>query len=279
MSVSQLTKAEKFHALHFTGKPLLLPNVWDGMSAAACVMAGFEAIATTSCGVAWSLGYRDGERMPRAAMIAAIKRIARVVGDVPLSADIEAGYAHTNDELAATIKAVMDAGAIGINLEDSFPGAHEQLRNIDEAANRIRVARRAAQDMGLPLVINARVDLYLTAAGDERARDQELFARCRAYLAAGADCVFPIALRDPQKLAALVRELNAPVNAIHPQGQLTGEQLRATGVARVSTASTLALSCFDRLRQTALELRNPLQFAAIKAETSYAQLQAAFAAD
>jgi 2-methylisocitrate lyase-like PEP mutase family enzyme len=178
MNAQLIDKAERFRALHFIGKPLLLPNVWDGMSAAACVAAGFEAIATTSCGIAWSLGYQDGERMSRTEMMAAIKRIARVAGDVPVSADIETGYACNDAELAETVAAVIDAGAIGINLEDSLPGNHECLRSMEEAAHRIDVVRRAGKEV--PLFINARVDVYFTPDNDKAARDEAVLARCKA---------------------------------------------------------------------------------------------------
>ena len=277
MTATQLSKAEQFHALHFTGKPLLLPNVWDGMSTAACVAAGFAAIATTSSGIAWSMGYRDGEHMPLAEMIAAIRRIARVAGDVPLTADIEGGYARTDEELAETIAAVINAGAIGVNLEDSLPGSHKHRRSVEEAAHRIRVVRRASQYAGLPLVINARVDVYLSANDDEYARDQEALTRCKAYLAAGADCVFPIGLLDVKNLAMLVGELNSPVNAMQSQGQTTYEMYCAAGVARVSTASILALTNFDYLCRAARDLADPSRFTAMRTEATYPQMQNLFA--
>ena len=274
VSAQQIDRAERFRALHFTGKPLLLPNVWDGMSAAACVAAGFEAIATTSCGIAWSLGYQDGERMSRAEMLAAIKRIVLVARDVPVTADIETGYAHNDAELAETIAAVIDAGAIGINLEDSLPGRHECLRSVEEAAHRIAVVRGACKDV--PLFINARVDVYFTTNNDEAARGQAVLSRCKAYLAAGADCVFPIGLMDTHKLGILISELNAPVNAMQAQGQMTYEDLCAARVARVSTAATFALTSFDYLSRTARELLEPARFTAMRTEAVYPQMQKLF---
>jgi 2-methylisocitrate lyase-like PEP mutase family enzyme len=277
MSTVAFSKAEQFHALHFAARALLLPNVWDGMSAAACVAAGFQAIATTSCGIAWSLGYPDGERMLRSEMIAAVGRIVRVANEVPVTADIEAGYASTDDELANTISAVIDAGAIGINLEDGLPGEHGHVRHLTAAANRIRIARSTANRAGVPLVINARTDGYLAQTHDEQARDLQALARCKAYLSAGADCVYPIGLRDPVKVAALVRELNAPVNAMHPQSQAAYDELCKTGVARISTASLFALACFDQLQTVASELSDPAKFGALKASTTYQQVQTLFA--
>lgn len=273
---NQISRAERFRALHLAGKPLLLPNVWDGMSAAALVAAGFPAIATTSSGIAWSLGFPDGEHMSPVEMIAAIERIARIAGNVPLSADIEAGYAHTDEELAGTIAAVISAGAIGINLEDSLPGSHTHQRSVEEAAHRIRVVRRASQRMNLPLFINARADVYLSESDDAHARDQEALTRCKAYLAAGADCVFPIGLFDAEKLRVLVNELKAPVNAMQSQGRTTYEMFCAAQVARVSMASTLVLTSFDHLNKVAQELAEPSRFAAMRAESNYLQMQKIF---
>lgn len=204
------------------------------------------AVATTSGGVAWSLGYADGERAPRAEVIAATARIARAVA-VPVTADIEAGYGDTPSAVADTVSAVIAAGAVGINLEDGLPDG--ALRDMDAAAQRIQAARAAATTAGVPVVINARIDTYARSFGANASeRFEETVRRARAYLAAGADCIFPIGLADAATLAALVKAVDAPVNVAARPGMPDVAELGRLGVARVSTATrfaTLALSAVE----------------------------------
>ena len=164
---TQRAKAEAFRAMHDRSRILVLPNAWDAMSARVIEEAGARAIATTSAGVAFSVGYPDGEAIPRDEMIAAIARIARVV-TVPVSADIESGFANDTRELAETIRRVIDAGAVGINLEDQVHDGTRRLYDLEVAVERVRAAREAAEATGVPLVINARTDVYLPESASLR---------------------------------------------------------------------------------------------------------------
>jgi 2-methylisocitrate lyase-like PEP mutase family enzyme len=250
----QAEQAELFRNKHRGPRLLLLPNAWDAMSARVFVAAGFDAIATTSGGVAWSLGYADGEQTPWAEVVAATARIVRSVR-VPVTADIEAGYGETADAVMRSVAEIIAAGAVGVNLEDGTPHGPIPIRSPADAANRIRAAREAAKAAAVPIVINGRTDLYLRNIGDKAARFDETVARGRAYLAAGADCVYPIGLGDPATMGRLVKALGAPININVRTGSPSVAELEALGVARASTASQMALMAMSMTRQVADELR------------------------
>lgn len=226
--------AAAFRAQHVPGKPIVLPNVWDADTARAVEAAGFSAVATSSVAVAAALGYPDGERAPAAEMFAAAARIARAVS-VPVTVDAESGYGLPAGELVSRLR---ETGAVGCNLEDT-DHASGQLRTITEQADRLAAIRAVA---GPELVINARIDVFLRASSGAQARAAlpEAIARATAYLAAGADCVYPILLRDTQVLAEFVQAVRpAAVNANpHPDGADI-RQLGALGVARVSLGAGL----------------------------------------
>lgn len=252
---TQIDRAQALRRLHDRSAILLLPNAWDAGSARLFARHGFAAIATTSAGMAWSLGYADGERAPLDDVLAAIARITRVV-DLPVTADIETGYGQTPEQVAATVQAVIAAGAVGINLEDGAPG-HGPLRPCAVAAARIHAARVAASAVGVPIVINARVDNWMqqdaVTASD---RFADAVVRARAYREAGADCIYPIGLSDGATLAALVRAIDAPVNVAAGPGMPDLAELARLGVARVSTATrfaTLALAAVDQAAAGLLE--------------------------
>ncbi|WP_327086478.1 isocitrate lyase/phosphoenolpyruvate mutase family protein [Nonomuraea sp. NBC_01738] len=211
--------ADTLRALHVPGSPLILPNAWDAASARAVRDAGFPAVATGSAAVARSLGYDDGEDAPVQEMLDAVRRIVRVV-DVPVTADMERGFGLPPAEFAERLLAT---GAAGCNLEDSDPRTGELLDPEAQAAFLAEV--RAAA--GPALVINARVDTCLHGDGDDR----DAIARARRYLAAGADCVYPITAPD---LAPLTATIDGPVNAYFHRGSPSLGHLAGLGVARVS---------------------------------------------
>ncbi|KAB8195711.1 isocitrate lyase/phosphoenolpyruvate mutase family protein [Nonomuraea phyllanthi] len=213
-------KAGTLRALHVPGDPVVLPNVWDAVSAGAVREAGFPAVATSSAAVANVLGYEDGEETPVGEMMAAIARIVRVV-DVPVTADIERGYGLKPAELAERLAAT---GAVGCNLEDSSAG---KLVDPAEQADFLAEVRDAA---GPGLVINARVDVYVHGQGDR----EEAVERGRRYLEAGADCVYPIGLGDEDEIRALVSEVGGPVNVLFRPGVPALGRLGELGVARIS---------------------------------------------
>ena len=224
-------------SLHQPGDPLLLPNVWDAATARAVVAAGFPVVATTSWGIAASLGFEDGEDAPAADMLAAAGRIVRSV-EVPVSVDAEAGYGMAPAEVVA---ALLGVGAAGCNLEDTDHGAGT-LRDLDQHAAWLREVCAAASAGGYPLVVNARVDNFLgpfiadEPLGHQLALVPDALLRANAYLAAGADCVYPVALWEPDAVDRFMSEVQGPVNlTVEPQSPPLPE-LAALGVARLSWA-------------------------------------------
>jgi 2-methylisocitrate lyase-like PEP mutase family enzyme len=234
------SKCDLLRSLHRPGFPLVLPNAWDAATAKAVAAAGFPAVATTSNGVAAALGYQDHEGGPAGVMLAAAARITRSVG-VPVTVDAEAGYGMTAGELVAGLKGI---GAAGCNLEDTDHAA-QVLRDPGRQAAWLRDVRQAASDQGYRLVINARIDVFVSSAfSGSGGRTQgevvpEALRRARAYLDAGADCVYPIGLWEAGALAAFLWECPGPVNVIRiPQAPSIAE-LAQLGVARVSYAGLL----------------------------------------
>jgi 2-methylisocitrate lyase-like PEP mutase family enzyme len=235
--------AERLRALHHGDRPLLLPNAWDSASARAVEAAGFDAVATSSSAVAAALGYADQQGTPVDEMFAVVSRIARVVS-VPVTADVEAGYGLAADEL---IERLLAAGAVGCNLEDSDP-ATGGLIGIAAQARWLGEVRGAADRQGVPVVINARVDVHLRQVGPPEGRLDDALRRGSAYLAAGADCVFPIIVSDEPTIRALVNEVGGPINVISGPDPLPLERLAELGVARISLGGGM-----HRLVMAALE--------------------------
>jgi 2-methylisocitrate lyase-like PEP mutase family enzyme len=271
----QVRMAEAFRRRHQEPPLLLLPNVWDPMSARLFVAAGFSALATTSGGVAWALGYPDGEAAPWPEVVAATERIVRTV-EVPVTADIEAGYGATAQEVAAHVAEIIRVGVVGINLEDGLHDSDPPIRSVEDAAARIRAAREAADAEGVPIVINARSDLYHLQRGDEAARFSETVARCKAYLTAGADCVYPFGLRDPKVIAELVRAVGAPVNITGRAGMPGAAELERLGVARVTIGSAPALVAMSAINALAEALHESGRFDMLTAPLRYPDAQKLF---
>lgn len=228
-------RAAALRALHRPGDPLVLANAWDAASARATRAAGFAAVATSSAAVAEVLGYADGESTPPGEMLDAVARIVRAV-DVPVTADLERGYRMRPAELVERLAAT---GAVGCNLEDSDPGTGA-LVDPGEQADFLAAVRAAAADAGFDLVINARVDTYEAGVAGALA---EAIARARRYLAAGADCVYPIGARDAD-VPALVEATSGRVNVLARRGGPAVRDLAALGVARVSHGAGLYRATF-----------------------------------
>jgi 2-methylisocitrate lyase-like PEP mutase family enzyme len=275
--VTQAELAAAFRARHRQKPVLLLPNAWDGASARLFVAAGFDAIATTSGGLAWALGYPDGEAAPWDEVVAATRRIVRAAG-VAVTADIEAGYAETQDQLARHVAEIIDTGVVGINLED---GRHATppLRSLEDAAARIAAARAAARKAGVPLVINARCDVYfyLAQQHDDAWRLAETVKRCTAYVAAGADCVYPFGVRDPQIIGELAAAIDAPVNVTGRAGMGDAASLERLGVARITIASAPTLVAMSAVKALADDLRATGRFDGLAAILKHPDAQALFA--
>jgi 2-methylisocitrate lyase-like PEP mutase family enzyme len=245
--------ADTFRHAH-RGPLLLLPNAWDAMSARQFEAAGFGAVATTSGGLAWALGYADGEKAPWREVVAAHERIVRAVR-VPVTADIEAGYGDTPDQVGASIGEILRTGVIGFNLEDGTSRPDIPVRPIENAVARIRAAREAANAAGVPAVINARVDLYIKNVGDPASRFDETVLRGKAYLAAGADCIYPFGLADLDAIARLVKALdNVPINIVARAGTPPVADFEKIGVARISIASSATLAVMSLIKRIGEEL-------------------------
>jgi 2-methylisocitrate lyase-like PEP mutase family enzyme len=273
MDRAQQTKmATSFLARHRAPPVLLLPNAWDAMSARLFVDAGFDALATTSGGVAWALGYPDGERVPWPELLAATERIVRAA-QVPVTADIEAGYGATPAEVATHVAEIIQTGVVGINLED---GLHGPMRSIDDAARRLTAAREAARREGVPIVLNARCDVYHLQHGEESTRFAATVERCNAYLAAGADCVYPFGLRDPATIAALVKAIGAPVNITGRAGMPDAKAFERMGVARITIASAPTLVIMSAIAKLAAELHASGGFDMLNAPLRHPDAQALF---
>jgi 2-methylisocitrate lyase-like PEP mutase family enzyme len=226
-------------SMHRPGAPLVLPNVWDVATARAVVAAGFPVVATTSGGVAATLGYEDHERAPAREMLAAAARISRSV-EVPVTIDAEAGYGMEPAELVAALR---DAGAAGCNLEDT-DHASGTLRDPAQQADWLAAVREAASGQSYDLVVNARIDVFLpdVLAGSQRPQEAlvaEALRRAHAYFEAGVDCVFPIALWERDPLAVFTRRASGPVNILETPRAPAPADLTTLGVARISYGSLL----------------------------------------
>lgn len=237
--MDQKTKAEAFGALHHDGQILILPNAWDAASAAVMEDAGARAVATSSAAVAWSHGYPDGDLLPLPYLLETIEAVARVV-KVPVTADIEGGYTDDLDRLAETIRAVIGVGAVGINLEDG-------RRDPDLQARKIEAARKAADGEGVPLFINARIDVYLKGLAEGHSAYMETTARAERYRGAGASGIFVPGPKDADLIGRLADEIHLPLNMMLVPGLPGAEQLQALGVRRVSSATGPFRAVYARL--------------------------------
>ena len=269
--------SEAFRKMHQGPPLLLLPNAWDAMSARLFEAAGFPAVATTSGGLAWALGFPDGEHAPWSEVVAATGRIVRTVR-VPVTADIEGGYGETPEQVARSVTEIIRAGVVGINLEDSTALSDLPIRSMEDSVARIQAARQAAQAAGVPILINARIDLYLKSVGDEETRFTEAVRRGKAYMEAGADCLFPFGLSDLKIIAELVKALKVPINIVGRAGGPGVAELGRLGVARISTASGPSLVVMSLIKQIAEELRTKGQFDVLKSSMKRLDVQQLFAA-
>jgi 2-methylisocitrate lyase-like PEP mutase family enzyme len=257
VSAELQSRCDLLRSLHRPGDPLLLPNAWDVATARAVVAAGFPVVATTSGGVAATLGYADHEGAPGDEMLAAAARIARGV-EVPVTVDAEAGYGMDPAELVAALRTV---GAAGCNLEDSDYAAGS-LRDPDRHAGWLGAVRQAASDDGYPLVINARIDVFLhpflagAGPGTQEELVPEALRRASAYLEAGVDCVFPITLWEREALRRFTSEVGGAVNVVRlPQAPSLAE-LAELGVARVSWGILLHGAAMGRFEEQLASLRD-----------------------
>jgi 2-methylisocitrate lyase-like PEP mutase family enzyme len=249
----QAQKAEQFRKLHHGPPMLVLPNAWDVVSARILEECGHPAIATSSAAVAFSRGYPDGQRIPRDEMLDVVARIAHAV-DVPVTADLEAGYGTTVKDMAETVKAAIEAGAIGMNLEDVTGDDASSHVELALQVEKIRAIRETAKSLGVPFVLNARTDTYLLPIGPEATRFERTVERLRAYRYAGADCLFAPGLYDRETIAKLVKAVEAPINILANPACPPMAELEKMGVARVSAGSAVMRATLGIVRRIAKEM-------------------------
>jgi 2-methylisocitrate lyase-like PEP mutase family enzyme len=250
---AQGRKAEELRKLHSGPRMLLLPNAWDVASARVLEELGYPAIATTSAGVAFALGYPDGQRVTRDEMLEVVARIARAVR-VPVTADMEAGYGTTLADMAKTAKAIVAAGAVGLNLEDVTGETESSQVNAELQAEKIRTIRETSASLGVTLVVNARTDIYLMPIGPEATRFERTVERLRAYHAAGADCVFAPGVSERGLIEELVKAVVAPLNILAMPGCPPIPELEKLGVRRASIGSGVMRSTLGLVRRMGREL-------------------------
>lgn len=265
----QTDKAVLFRQLHRGPGVLLLPNAWDVASARIFEEAGFPAMATTSAGIAFSLGYPDGQRISCEEMIARVGRIVRAV-KVPVSADIEAGYGTSPEDAARTTRELIEAGAIGMNLEDASDRRDQPLLSLELAVEKIKAVRETAAQLRAPIVLNARTEVYLLPGGNSDADYAEAVRRLVAFRDAGADCVFAPGLKDAETIRRLVKDVACPLNILAVSGTPSIAELEKLGVARVSVGSGFMRATLGLLRRAAEELKGAGTWSALSDAMPYA---------
>lgn len=250
---SQADKAEAFRRLHNRKEVLVLPNAWDVPSARIFEDEGFPAVATSSAGMLVSLGYPDGEEIPRREFDAAVRRMSRVLS-VPLSADVVGGFGDTPEGVARTVRAVIKAGAVGINIED-FVHSAKRLLAVEKQKARLLALVSLREALKIPFVINARTDALRYAPGDDDAKMKEAIMRAEAYRDLGADCVYPMGLTDAASISRFVRAVDFPTNVMIRRGLPSIPELKRLGVARVSFGPSASYAAMGLLRRASRELR------------------------
>ena len=250
----QRARAEAFRALHAGPDLLVLCNTSDVATSRVVVEAGYPAVATSSAGVAWLMGYPDGEKISREEMLSMVRRIADAV-DVPVTADMEAGYGPAADDVAETVRQTIAAGAVGLNIEDGTVDRNgPPLLDFDVSVERIRAGRAAADATGVAMVINARTDGFLRGGKGADVFD-EAVRRANAFREAGADCLFVPGVRDAETIGALAEAIDGPLNILAGAPSPPLAEMKALGVARVSIGGLLSLAAATLVRRAAEELK------------------------
>ena len=255
---SQIEKGAHFARSHTDPGILVLPNAWDAGSAIMMAEAGFRSIATTSAGIAFAMGLPDGQHVTRDVMLERVAEIAAAVA-VPVSADLEAGYGPTAEDVAATVRGALRAGVIGCNIEDATGDRNAPLFDIGLACERVRAGAEVAQRANQPFVLNARTDSYLVRAGADAENFVETVERANAYREAGAGCLFVPGPMDADTISRLVREIDGPLNVLGARAgtvsALRISDLERIGVKRVSIGGSLSAAVLSFVQQSMRALR------------------------
>ncbi len=269
--------AKEFLALHHNTQTLLLAGAWDVVSAKIFESGGFKAIGTTSAGISASLGFADGERMTIEDNLAVVKRIVNNC-NLPVSADIEAGYADSIEDISENTKLVIDAGVVGLNIEDSTGNINQPLYAVEYQSEKIQNIRKVANEMGISLVINARTDAFMLATSDPDKGISNTISRAKAYLASGADCIFIPDVQGVEKSAIirLVENIDAPVNFLLGPEMPDITEMQNLGVARVSLGPRPMRAILSKLQTVVNELVNEGTSNSMTSSISYNDINAWF---
>jgi 2-methylisocitrate lyase-like PEP mutase family enzyme len=254
MKKTQVELGNLFLKLHQGPNILVLPNAWDVASARIFEEAGFEAIGTSSAGVAFSLGYPDGQQISREEVLDVVRRIAKAT-NVPVTADVEAGFGSTPEAVAETTRAVINAGAVGMNLEDGAEDKPGFLEDLNKQKEIISAVLAAAKSTSIPFVLNARTDIFLYGIGPAETRLERTIERLNAYRAAGAQSLFVPGVKDSETIGQLARGVAGPLNILATVGTPPVAELQQLGVTRVSVGSGPMRAALGFLGRLARELR------------------------
>ncbi len=251
--LNQQEKAKRFYDLHHCGKLLILPNIWDSLGAMLLEDMGYPAVATASASVAFANGYDDGENIPFNELLAILKRIVEKV-NIPVTADIESGYAHNEQQLKQNIQQIIEAGVVGINIEDTDKKTNTLLP-VEVQCEKIKLIKKVSEEMNVPVFINARTDVYLrsTTANNKL---EETIKRGFAYKDAGADCFYPITMNSAEDIGTTVQQLEMPVNIIIMPGIPALMDLEKMGVARVSLGPGFLKYAIKAMKNLAEKLKS-----------------------
>jgi 2-methylisocitrate lyase-like PEP mutase family enzyme len=226
-------KEKQFYQLHHNGKLLVLPNIWNPLGAMLLEDLGYKAVATASASIAFSNGYDDGQKIPFDELLLLLKKIVSSV-KIPVTADVESGYASCNSQLKENIKKLIETGIVGINFEDSLPD-ESNLFSKEEQAEKISLIRKTASEMGSSLFINARTDVFIKENNlSKEEKLAEAIERGKAYKDAGADCFYPILLKEKESIQTIIEEVSLPVNILMLPGVPDFSTLKQIGVSRIS---------------------------------------------
>ncbi|MFA5298035.1 MAG: isocitrate lyase/phosphoenolpyruvate mutase family protein [Lutibacter sp.] len=253
---NQQIKAKQFHKLHHSGKMLVLPNIWDSLGAVLLESLQYPAIATASASMAFTNGYNDGENLPFNDFLTLLTKITKSVA-IPVTADIESGYASGDKQLEENIKQFISTGIVGINIEDSDK-ATNTLIPTEIQCNKIRLIKSVSAKMGISLFINVRTDVYIHGEEFETAESklEETIKRGLAYKSAGADCFYPIVMRQEQDIKKTIEQLQMPINILTLPGIPELSTLNKMGVARVSLGPSFLKIAIRAMKDIAVKLKN-----------------------
>ncbi len=255
-TLHQETKAKLLHKLHHSGKMLVLPNIWDPLGAVLLESLHYEAIATASASMSYTNGYDDGENLPFHDFLSMLTKIVNSVS-IPVTADIECGYATNDKQLEENIRKLIATGIVGINIEDTDKETG-CLIPMEVQSMKIRLIKNISAEMGISLFINARTDVYIHGDKFETAESklQETLKRGFAYKAAGADCFYPIVMRTEHDIKTTVEALKMPVNILTLPGIPELKMLNEIGVARVSLGPSFLKIAIRAMKDLAIKLKD-----------------------